>query len=292
MNVIYVSTPTPFPFRHFSRTSPRVASQGFTLLELLVVVAIIGLLSAILFPVFSRVRENARRTTCESNLKQIGLAMVQYTQDFDETLPGGDPSSTFLCKEEPNGISVNCLQLLNPYIKNTQVWACPSNSYSSMEMDWGNTFYSNPDPRASYSGNYQIFARRFGAPHPISFILQPSEKLLITDTVTFANGSGVNGASDSCLGYDNWNSTNGFPVNGFAGHMGTMNVLFCDGHVKAERPQQTAGAGGATNMWGRFGDSPTDSSCPSGVALANDLNCNGFSAGATSELNALEAEYQ
>jgi prepilin-type N-terminal cleavage/methylation domain-containing protein len=61
-------------------------SRGFTLIELLVVIAIICLLAAILFPVFSRARENAKRATCQSNMKQIGLAMLQYTQDYDERI--------------------------------------------------------------------------------------------------------------------------------------------------------------------------------------------------------------
>jgi len=60
---------------------------GFTLIELLVVIAIIAILAAILFPVFARARENARKSTCQSNLKQIGLAFMQYAQDFDEMLP-------------------------------------------------------------------------------------------------------------------------------------------------------------------------------------------------------------
>src|SRR6185503_6823587 len=63
------------------------AKHGFTLIELLVVIAIIAILAAILFPVFSRAKENARRTSCASNLKQIGLGFMQYTQDFDERLP-------------------------------------------------------------------------------------------------------------------------------------------------------------------------------------------------------------
>src|SRR5687768_1565205 len=68
------------------RRKQRLAA-GFTLIELLVVIAIIALLAAILFPVFARARENARKTSCLSNMKQIGLGISQYTQDFDETVP-------------------------------------------------------------------------------------------------------------------------------------------------------------------------------------------------------------
>ncbi len=63
--------------------------RGFTLIELLVVIAIIAILAAILFPVFAQAREKARQTSCLSNLKQIGLAMLMYAQDFDETYPNG-----------------------------------------------------------------------------------------------------------------------------------------------------------------------------------------------------------
>src|SRR3546814_2657816 len=64
-----------------------IRQKGFTLIELLVVIAIISILAAILFPVFARARENARRTSCQSNMKQLGLAFMQYTQDYDEWLP-------------------------------------------------------------------------------------------------------------------------------------------------------------------------------------------------------------
>ena len=67
----------------------RRKSSGFTLIELLVVIAIIAILAAILFPVFQKVRENARRTACTSNMKQIGLAVIQYCQDSDNIVPLG-----------------------------------------------------------------------------------------------------------------------------------------------------------------------------------------------------------
>lgn len=69
------------------KNSSKSTGKGFTLIELLVVIAIIAILAAILFPVFARARENARRSSCMSNMKQIGLGLMQYTQDYDEKLP-------------------------------------------------------------------------------------------------------------------------------------------------------------------------------------------------------------
>jgi prepilin-type N-terminal cleavage/methylation domain-containing protein len=74
-------------------TLPCRKKRAFTLIELLVVIAIIAILAAILFPVFARARENARRSSCQSNLKQIGLGVLQYTQDYDETLPPAGTST-------------------------------------------------------------------------------------------------------------------------------------------------------------------------------------------------------
>ena len=88
--------------------------SAFTLIELLVVIAIIAILAAILFPVFGRARENARRASCQSNLKQIGLGLQQYAQDYD----GWTPGSTVYGKSWPT--------LVFPYVKSEQLFACPS----------------------------------------------------------------------------------------------------------------------------------------------------------------------
>ncbi len=93
--------------------------SAFTLIELSVVIAIIAILAAILFPVFARARENARRSSCQSNLKQIGLGALQYTQDYDETLPPG----ALACS--PGGITL-WNGMLQPYVKSTQLFSCPS----------------------------------------------------------------------------------------------------------------------------------------------------------------------
>ena len=89
--------------------------KAFTLIELLVVIAIIAIIAAILFPVFGRARENARRSSCQSNLRQLVLGLKQYTQDNDQRLP---PSGT----TTPTGWTIR----LNPYIKNIQILQCPS----------------------------------------------------------------------------------------------------------------------------------------------------------------------
>src|SRR5687767_4467240 len=91
--------------------------SGFTLIELLVVIAIIAILAAILFPVFARARENARRASCQSNLKQIALGVFQYRQDYDERFPI-DGSGT--------GDSLGWAYVIQPYLKSEQIFQCPS----------------------------------------------------------------------------------------------------------------------------------------------------------------------
>jgi prepilin-type N-terminal cleavage/methylation domain-containing protein len=102
--------------------------HGFTLIELLVVIAIIAILAAILFPVFARAREAARRSACLSNCKQIGTALMMYAQDYDET---SNPPWNGTCATAPG---VNCFgwgDLLYAYIKNEKVMDCPSNTFKT-----------------------------------------------------------------------------------------------------------------------------------------------------------------
>ena len=107
----------------------RTRHFAFTLIELLVVISIIAILAAILFPVFGRARENARRTTCLSNAKQIALGVTMYVGDYDDVLPP-------VAYETDDDEEVGWTQLLQPYLKSQQLFICPSDAKSD-ETSYG-----------------------------------------------------------------------------------------------------------------------------------------------------------
>src|SRR5262245_24681814 len=118
-----------------------VLRRGFTLIELLVVIAIIAILAAILFPVFAQAREQARAAQCLSNLKQIGTAVLMYTQDYDELYPidasscgSGAGRSQPCSKWNPDWRPESQTA---PYLKNTGVFFCPSSSRPKVTWDAG-----------------------------------------------------------------------------------------------------------------------------------------------------------
>ncbi len=111
--------------------------KGFTLIELLVVIAIIAILAAILFPVFAKAREKARQSSCLSNEKQIGLACLQYFQDYDERL-------LHYRYEVPYALYRDWRNLIEPYLKNTQVLICPSASTYALGYGWNYAYLGWP----------------------------------------------------------------------------------------------------------------------------------------------------
>jgi prepilin-type N-terminal cleavage/methylation domain-containing protein/prepilin-type processing-associated H-X9-DG protein len=135
-------------------TSPiRAARRAFTLIELLVVIAIIAILAAILFPVFARARENARRASCQSNLKQIGLGFMQYTQDYDEQLPRNDYAWN------TTGY-INWDEAIFPYVKSVQLFTCPSATgpvYNSDTTGASLTGQWTGNPNRDYGMNAYLF---------------------------------------------------------------------------------------------------------------------------------------
>lgn len=256
------------------RRQPRAA---FTLIELLVVIAIIAILAAILFPVFGRARENARRSSCISNLKQIGLGFMQYTSDYDGTYPQPVPLDTtrkninefegyWNAPAESDGSTAEIIaehpeyrhtwpELLNPYIKSYQVFSCPSQS----DLDNTNDIIFKPVYKMSYAMNKLLSWRKE------SSVVAPSRILLSYEEMGNFGLTGYNVYAGSpfisvgelkpetpyqygvtgCGGkYINAGAANPFIYNKI--HLATNSYLYADGHVKAI---QAAGPSGRYNPY-------------------------------------------
>jgi len=213
------------PRRQSSHRAP-----GFTLIELLVVIAIIALLAALLFPVFARVRENARRAACESNLKQIALAFSQYSQDYDENLPPREYSDTA-------GFAVSWRQLTNAYAKSAHVYSCPSNPFNNLPAN-----ADDQDFPVSYGGNDTVLLAS-GTTIELSRIQNPATIFLVSESD--GGGSKLNNPPnppaliDCQTGGVCDNPEIGSHTDLYAGHTGRSNWLFADGHVRALRPTET-----------------------------------------------------
>jgi prepilin-type N-terminal cleavage/methylation domain-containing protein/prepilin-type processing-associated H-X9-DG protein len=223
-------------FKILSHHSPAgTARNAFTLIELLVVIAIIALLAAILFPVFGRARENARRTSCLSNLKQIGLATQQYLQDYDNMWPivfidrGNDGG--FNNWDEP-GWAYN----LETYTKSRQIFRCPSDKtplpdYSQITPTAGHTILGY----TSYAYN-RALGNTLVVPYDLtreSELTQSSNTVMLventaySDAVSILGGPGGGPATVPGMAY-----LRDGTLGAAARHLEGSNVGFCDGHAK------------------------------------------------------------
>ncbi len=223
--------------------------RGFTLIELLVVIAIIAILAAILFPVFATAREKARQTSCASNEKQLGLAIIQYNQDYDECYPAMDINSQGWATP------------VYPYVKATAVYQCPDDpsvpqagfaacSYSmNFNLATPETISGSTATIPSIPGNSGISVGKLNA--PASTVLLCEMQTYINLTLPAATW-GADQSSLSTMDRTFWSSggfgypggrngkyatgePTGQPIDLIipqAFHNGGANYLACDGHVK------------------------------------------------------------
>jgi len=220
--------------------------KGFTLIELLVVIAIIAILAAILFPAFAKAREKARQTTCASNEKQLGLAFVQYSQDFDEHWPIGYSTTAVTNGEGWGG------QIFT-YVKSTGVYKCPddSNSTSGTSAPVSYAYNSNfgagiTNANITASANVVVLAEAEGVSstltvNPETGTLSPSGDGL---------GAGTGALAPTTATYYTGPIQQAFPgagpaTAGFTGvqglHTGGANYLCADSHVKWYAGQKVSG---------------------------------------------------
>jgi prepilin-type N-terminal cleavage/methylation domain-containing protein/prepilin-type processing-associated H-X9-DG protein len=207
--------------------------KGFTLIELLVVIAIIAILAAILFPVFARAREKARQTSCLSNVKQLTLATMMYSQDYDERLPG-----TYLTN------STAWMTRVYPYIMSgttsgtAGVFTCPSWP-GPFTMDLPEPFVTPSTPQVGYGMNIYLNISYDLGGMALATLQKPADTILLADS-----GPG------RLWGSRGWSSGMGYVINAtrldyflanegslgyciYTRHNGLANVGFADGHAKA-----------------------------------------------------------
>lgn len=243
----------------------QIAQRGFTLIELLVVIAIIAILAAILFPVFGRARENARRASCQSNLKQVGLAFAQYSQDYDEHFP-----ISYSWESGFSGVNMGWDMRIAPYLgikvtptSSPLVLQCPSDSLSRAGSaqnrrsyaindfsDWGGDRYKG----LGVTGDLVFADGLYTKGRNISEIQAPATTLLIVEKPTQDNLFGDVGGIMAENAYEgvSWKHQAGqLASRPSAGnrvvprgiHFDGWNYLFVDGHVKWLQPERTYSPG-------------------------------------------------
>jgi prepilin-type N-terminal cleavage/methylation domain-containing protein/prepilin-type processing-associated H-X9-DG protein len=212
--------------------------KAFTLIELLVVIAIIAILAAILFPVFARARENARRASCLSNLKQIGLGIMMYTQDYDEKFP---PIyfATVSTNPPADGFWTNYYwwwqNIVYPYVKSDQLFVCPSSPATNVTAPSTGHYGAN-SLLFVQSGGISLAAVQNSASTYMAMDFGNYNAYVSAFVLNTSPASGyLPGAGgtlgQSCTGMSS--STNLIADCQSVGrHFDGDNVLFADGHVK------------------------------------------------------------
>lgn len=261
----------------------RMKRYGFTLIELLVVIAIIAILAAILFPVFATAREKARATSCSSNLKQLGIATMQYVQDYDEVYPRGiaDSAGAYYGR--------GWAGQLYPYVKATGVFACPS-SLSNSNISYAYNMLMATAPTAGQQAGISGMGSKLTAPAKsiLLFEIQNTNQncnfnVEITGTLPVygwsASGYGIEnswyGFAAYATGVFSDMEAPGSPAVTVCNTIGTCtdtpaggefltrtgrhsdgaNYLLADGHVKWLKGQQVSA--GALPIWGKSTDAST-----------------------------------
>jgi prepilin-type N-terminal cleavage/methylation domain-containing protein/prepilin-type processing-associated H-X9-DG protein len=284
----------------------RNTKLGFTLIELLVVIAIIAILAAILFPVFAKAREKARQISCLSNLKQLGLGMMQYTQDNDEVFPQSNVPSDH----------DNWAQGIFPYVKSVDVYRCPDNP-DAPKFNPANTWNSGAGAQnvtwmgstnwlpgsqgipPSYGMSNFIGATGLngGQPRSQAGINAPASKIMLAERYGNNNNSNAPGCTvkpvnQDGIGWTDWDQNNGgaafsYRCELFVPHTKTSNFLFADGHAKSMRPVNTTGINGQPNMWGCMNGSITNAQYPT-ACTNGDINGDNPDPTQTAAMQALE----
>ncbi|BDI32081.1 hypothetical protein CCAX7_41320 [Capsulimonas corticalis] len=231
----------------FSRTQ----SYGFTLIELLVVIAIIAILAAILFPVFAKAREKARQVSCLSNMKQLGLGLMQYVQDNDETYVSGSHTGYGSPDAQVpgfwDGYGVGWAGKIYPYVKSVAVFKCPDDSGSVTPVI---SYAMNGNFIPDHSTAAAISIAKLNSPASTVFLLEVSQYQSppVSDFTHEAVSGDTVGLEDNLIGYSrfatgqmrNIGDTKTLPtqqmVDAKGRHTDGSNFLYADGHAKWSLP--------------------------------------------------------